>query len=404
MMTYSETISWLFTLVPNYHQQGSSAYKPGLENIQAFLNHLGNPEKELKTIHIAGTNGKGSVAHILASVFQENKYKTGLFTSPHIKDFRERIKINGQLCDPDFVLEFVAENKQYITEHGITFFEICAAMAFMYFKQKDCDIAVIETGLGGRLDATNVVHPELSIITNIGLEHTQFLGDTIEEIAYEKGGIIKDGRPVVYGDNDQVVYGVLKYLSTKRRSDLYLVEQPISIDSDLKANYQQKNLNTVHRSLEILTQLGWQFNSNATKNGFLKVGNNVGFQGRFQLIEEDPRVILDVAHNAAAVNLLLKELDDIKYDQLHIVFGAANDKNLEEIFEQLPNSALYYFSSFENKRSTTIAKLGSIAEDQKFDYQSFSHVKEALRNAKMKAGNEDLILVFGSFYLLEALY
>lgn len=399
-MNYIETVNWLFNNLANYQNQGGSAYKPGLDNINRLLSHLGNPHQSIKTVHIAGTNGKGSTAHILSSILIENGYKTGLFTSPHIKDFRERIKINGQLSKEQFVIDFVKSHQTFLIEINASFFEITTAMAFQYFKEEECDVAIIETGLGGRLDATNVLLPECSLITNIGIDHTQFLGDTIEKIAFEKAGIIKKNIPVVIGETNKASLKVFKEVALKQNSELTQAGKRIFY-SELLGQYQQKNINLAWDCTQVLKELGWYIDDMKSLASLNSVYRNTGFSGRLQKISSEPQIIIDASHNLDGVKTLLKEIEDIQYNKLICVYGASNDKDYKAIMAELPNDAKYFLTSFDSSRAVSKEELKVEGNLNGLDYELFSGPELAFQSAKSIYNTGDLILVFGSFYILE---
>jgi len=395
---YDSVIDWLFNQLANYQQQGTSAYKPGLDTIQALLSELGNPQDDFSTIHIAGTNGKGSVTHMIASIYQENGYKTGIFTSPHIVDFRERIKINGQMIDKQFVLDFVKSNKAYIEKLGATFFEITTAMAFLAFKNEEVDIAIIETGLGGRLDSTNVILPELSIITNIGIDHTQFLGNTLTEIANEKGGIIKENVPVLIGDNQQETRLVFERITQERDAPLHY---PLTdeIETDLLGRFQKSNSKLAYSAVQILANR-FKIDESKVVSGLNRVVENTNLTGRFQLLQTQPKVIMDAAHNPAGINNLLHEITYLDYNTLHLVYGGSNDKDVDEIFAILPKDANYYFTEFDSPRSLMKVDFDNMGSKFGLNYSIYMSADDALNQAKSNANKEDLILVFGSFFIM----
>lgn len=400
-MNYKETVDWLFAQLPNYQAQGASAYKPGLENIKALAKMTGNPEKDLRFFHVAGTNGKGSVSNMLASIMQENGYKTGLFTSPHLHDFRERIRINGEMISENFVVDFVARFKDQWQNLNPSFFEITTIMAFVAFKEQNCDVCVIETGLGGRLDSTNIVLPEISIITNIGLDHTAFLGDTLEKIAFEKAGIIKENTPVVLGSWNEKTLPVFKQIALEKNSELVLSKSGEKIETDLQGSFQQKNAATVIAAIETLQKNGWNFSEEKIKKGFLNVSANTGFKARFQKLQDHPTVLVDAAHNEDGVKTLFSEINQLKFEKLHLVYGAANDKDLKSIFKFFPKDAAYYFTEFDSKRSVQTEEFIELAHQYNLNADFFSYSADAIAAAYESAGVNDLILVFGSFYLVQ---
>ncbi|MBK7130575.1 MAG: bifunctional folylpolyglutamate synthase/dihydrofolate synthase [Crocinitomicaceae bacterium] len=400
-MTYSETLTWLFSQLPNYQLQGQSAYKPGLENIKKLVELTGSEILQSRFFHVAGTNGKGSVCNMLASIMMEHGYKTGLFTSPHLHDFRERIRINGKMISEEFVTVFVEQNKQAWAEIKPSFFEITTVMALSAFKQAKCDICIMETGLGGRLDSTNIITPEISIITNIGLDHTQFLGDSTEQIAYEKAGIIKKNIPVVIGECTHETKPVFERAASLNDAPIYFAGLVSGFVSDLKGNFQQKNIATVMKSIEVLRAKGWNFMPKKIRDGFQHVTKNTNFTGRFQKLQDNPAVIVDAAHNEDGVKTLFAEIMQVKFDKLHLIYGAANDKDVRNIFKLFPKDALYYFTEFDSKRSLLVDDFISLAKEFKLNADFYSSSADAVAAAYETAGENDLILVFGSFYLVQ---
>ncbi len=432
-MRYQETIDYLYTRLPMFSRIGAAAIKPNLDNTIAICNFLGNPEKKFKTIHIAGTNGKGSTSHMLASIFQEAGYKTGLYTSPHLYDFRERIKVNGQMCSQEFVIDFTNKIKPCIQKIEPSFFEITVGMAFDYFAQEKVDIAIIETGLGGRLDSTNVIEPELSIITNIGFDHMALLGNTIEAIASEKAGIIKKETPVVIGASDSVTKKVFEEKANKENASIYFAEdfldfksfqnnwqtalfefnQPLihfldaplfpknfTVECDLPAKYQAKNLKAVLVATQLLATMGWKFTANKVLKALLNVKKNNGLMGRWECIQDSPRVILDVAHNEHGVLALLEQLASLHYQRLHIVTGMVKDKDIEAVLKLLPTNALYYFTQSHIPRALPVKELAEQAAAIGLDGHCFDDVNIALKEATKNANHNDLILVIGSVFLV----
>ena len=344
IMTYKETTEWMFKQLPMYQLQGASAYKKDLSNTLLLAEHLGNPEKKIKTIHIAGTNGKGSVSSMLASVFQEAGYKTGLYTSPHLTDFRERIKINGNDIPEEFVTHFIAANKAFFEEQELSFFEMTVGLAFEYFLEEQVDIAIIETGLGGRLDSTNIITPLVSVITNIGLDHTFFLGNTLQAIAGEKAGIIKPNVPAIIGEYTPETKSVFINKAHEVNAPIYFAadEVPEDYESDLKGNYQYHNKKTVLKTLELAHQY-FPVTKEQIAEGLLNVVKNTGLKGRWQQLHENPMVIADTAHNPHGLKLVMQQVLEQDYTILRIVFGVVNDKDLSEILPLLPKNAIYYF-------------------------------------------------------------
>jgi dihydrofolate synthase/folylpolyglutamate synthase len=401
-MKYKEVVDWLFLQIPNYQHQGGDAYKPGFDRINALLDVLGNPQQRLKTIHVAGTNGKGSVCHIFSAIFQNNGYKTGLFTSPHITDFRERIKINGKLISKDFVVWFVETYQSDILRIQPSFFEITTAMAFLAFEKKNCDIAIIETGLGGRLDATNVILPELSVITSIGLDHTAFLGNTVELIAAEKAGIIKSKTPIIVGYVNDSVYDVIENYAKSKDAPIYRTDPLPSKPepTDLLGQYQQRNIRTVLLGIELL-KFYWSLDDGRTSEAINYVKKLTNFKGRLQLLSDHPKVIADAAHNLEGVESLLSEIRLLDYSNLFIIYGASNDKDWKEILRKMPREATFSFVEFDSKRSVKLEDFKLEAEMIGIQYKLFSNASKALNHSKLNANTNDLILICGSFYLLE---
>ena len=397
--SYEEVVDWLFVQLPNYQAKGGAAYKPGLDTINTLLRTLGNPHDDFRSVHIAGTNGKGSTAHMLSSVYQENGYKVGIFTSPHIVDFRERIKINGEMISKEFVFDFVNEFKDTIDKLGASFFEITTAMAFYAFAKEELDLAIVETGLGGRLDSTNVLSPELSIITNIGIDHTQFLGETLAEIAVEKAGIIKKNTPVLIGRLQEETQKVFVEKSNDLGASLtYAVDAQLS--SDLMGKYQKENASTVSSAIQILEEK-FPTDSLKVKFGLKRVAINTKFMGRFQKIQDSPIVILDAAHNPSGIKNLLEEIKQFGYDKLHIVYGSSNDKDVATVFKILPKNASYYFTTFNSSRSLSIEDFQVFSDANKLQSIYFNSSIKALKRSKVEACEFDLILVCGSFFVLE---
>ena len=432
-MRYQETIDYLYTRLPMFSRIGAAAIKPNLDNTIAICKFLGHPEKKIKTIHIAGTNGKGSTSHMLASIFQEAGYKTGLYTSPHLYDFRERIKVNGQMCSQDFVIEFTNKIKPCIEKIEPSFFEITVGMAFDYFVQEKVDIAIIETGLGGRLDSTNVIEPELSIITNIGFDHMALLGNTLEAIASEKAGIIKKDTPVVIGAIVTATKKVFEDKANTENAPIYFAEnfiefksfqnnwqnalfefnQPLihlldaplfpknfTIECDLPAKYQAKNLKAVLVAAQLLSTMGWKLTAGKVMKALSQVKKNNGLMGRWECIQDSPRVILDVAHNEHGVHALLEQLASLQYPQLHIVTGMVKDKDVQAVLKLLPKNALYYFTQSHIPRALPVNELAAQAIVIGLNGHSYEDVNLALKDAIKNANHNDLILVIGSVFLV----
>lgn len=385
-----------------YQRQGAVAYKEDLSNTILLAAHLGNPQEKFASVHIAGTNGKGSTSHMLASVLQEAGYTVGLYTSPHLKDFRERIRINGVPVSEQYVVDFIATNKLFFEENQLSFFEMTVGMAFDYFASQEVDIAIIEVGLGGRLDSTNIITPEVSVITNIGLDHMQFLGDTHSEIAFEKGGIIKEGVPVVIGEYHPETEIVFDTLSRKRNAPLHKAYafDAIPMKSDLKGTYQQHNIRTVQVVIAQLQHKGYGVGIQHIAKGLLNVVKNTGLQGRWQSLGEEPTIICDTGHNKEGLSYVLPQLETIDYDRLHIVLGVVSDKDLESILPLFPKHAIYYFCKPSVARGMSAIKLQETAS--RFDLKGYRYesVEEALQMAKKDATPEDLIFIGGSTFVV----
>jgi dihydrofolate synthase/folylpolyglutamate synthase len=401
-MTYSETLDWLFEQLPMYQRQGKTAFKKDLTNVLALSEHLLHPENKFKSIHVAGTNGKGSSSHMLASILQEAGYKVGLYTSPHLKDFRERIKVDGKCIRKNCVINFIKRNKKFLEQQGLSFFEMTVGMAFEHFAKQQIDIAIVEVGLGGRLDSTNIITPEVSVITNIGFDHTQFLGNTLAEIAFEKAGIIKESIPVVIGEFHSKTFPIFEKIATEKKSDLILAENLNKeiYPSDLKGNYQQYNIKTVMQTIEILLDKGWKINQKQLKLGLLNVVENTGLQGRWQILDHNPKIICDTAHNKEGLQYTLEQLTDENYKQLHIVIGVVDDKSLETILPLFPKDAIYYFCKAQVPRALNASILANQAFEYKLIGQVYASVKEALFKAKKSANPSDLIYVGGSTFVV----
>lgn len=401
-MNYQNTVDWLFKQLPMYQTKGQSAYKKDLSNTLLLAQHLKNPETKFKTIHVGGTNGKGSTSHMMASILQEAGYKVGLYTSPHLKDYRERIRINGKVISKQFVMGFVKRNKTFFDNHSLSFFEMTVGLAFDYFAKQKVDIAIIEVGLGGRLDSTNIITPELSVITNIGFDHIKFLGDTREKIAFEKAGIIKKNVPIVIGETHPETKMLFKQKAQFTDSKIYFADQIISevFESDLKGNYQINNIKTVLQAISVLKSQGYKISDTNIKKGLLYVSKNTGLMGRWQVLQENPKIICDTAHNEEGLNYVMKQLKAQKYKNLHIVFGVVNEKNLEEILELLPKEAIYYLSKPNVERGLEVLELVNLFESKGFSYTHYKSVAEAFSTAKFVAGTNDIIYVGGSTFVV----
>jgi dihydrofolate synthase/folylpolyglutamate synthase len=386
-----------------YQLQGASAYKKDLTNTHLLIAHLGNPHIELKCIHVAGTNGKGSTSHMLASVLQEAGYKVGLYTSPHLKDFRERIKIDGVEVTEEFVCEFINQNKTFFESQDISFFEMSVGMAFDYFAKEKIDIAIIEVGMGGRLDATNIIKPIVSVITNIGFDHTQFLGNTIEAIASEKAGIIKPNIPVVIGEYTAETKAVFLAQALQNKSKLYFASDLISTTypSDLLGDYQVPNKKAVIQTIILLNaQQDFSINDYEIKVGLLNVVKNTGLQGRWQQMADAPKIICDTAHNSHGIEIVMNQIQKELFTKLHIVLGVVNDKDLDKILPLFPKNAIYYFSKPNNPRGLDATTLANKAQQYGLAGTVFNSITTAYQNAIASAADTDLIYVGGSTFVV----
>ncbi len=401
-MKYFDTVNWMFQQLPMYQNKGKSAFKKDLSNTLKLSAHLNHPEQKFKSIHVGGTNGKGSTSHMLASILQEAGYKVGLYTSPHLKDFRERIRINGQVISKQFVIGFIKRNRMFFESNNLSFFEMTVGMAFDYFAKQKVDIAIIEVGLGGRLDSTNIITPELSVITNIGFDHMQFLGTTLPEIALEKAGIIKPNIPVVIGETQPETENVFKNKAKENNSEIYFADQLVEevLESDLKGTYQEHNKKTVIQSVTVLRQLGYSISTSNLKKGLLTVVKNSGLQGRWQVLQQEPKIVCDTAHNKEGLSYTMQQLQAESYNNLYIVFGVVSDKDLDSIISLLPKNATYYFCKPNVQRGLDEDLLKEYFLNKGFTGNSYSSVNEALDAAKLNANTDDLIYVGGSTFVV----
>ena len=433
MNDYQNTIDYLYSRLPMFSRIGAAAIKNDLHNTQLICSFLGNPENKFKTIHVAGTNGKGSTSHMLAAIFQKAGYKTGLYTSPHLYDFRERIKVNGEMCKKEFVTSFTNRVKPLIEEIEPSFFEITVGMAFDYFAAENCDIAIIETGLGGRLDSTNVIQPILSLITNIGWDHMALLGNTLEAIASEKAGIIKNKTPIVISESIAESKLVFIQKAALENAPIYFSEdfiqaeafennwntasfsfsQPLfhllskplfdakfTVSADLPGKYQAKNLKGVLVAVQLLADMGWKLTSEIIKQALLEIKASTGLMGRWECIQSSPRIVLDVAHNEHGIKAMLDQLATTYYDQLYIVTGMVKDKDVDAVLTLLPKNANYYFTQSHLPRALAAQELAEKANALGLKGEIYSDVNIALETAAAKANDKDLILVIGSVYLV----
>lgn len=402
-MTYQETLDWLFSQLPMYQNQGTKAYKKDLSNSLKLAEHLNNPHTGFKSIHVGGTNGKGSTSHMIASVLQEAGYKVGLYTSPHLKDFRERIRINGTPVSKDYVVDFVANNKSFFESNSLSFFEMTVGLAFQYFNEKKVDFGVIEVGLGGRLDSTNIITPMISVITNIGLDHMEYLGDTHESIALEKAGIIKTGVPVVIGETDVRTIDVFRKKALEMRSKLIQADQIERLKyypMDVIGHYQGKNQLTALATLELLVEIGMELNESHLVRGFKNIISNTGLLGRWQVLDTNPMIIADTAHNYEGLELVMNQILQMESEHLHMVIGFVRDKDVNRLVSLFPKKAHYYLCQANVARSMDIDNLSKLFTDHELKNSVFNSVIEAFHSAKERAGNNDLIFVGGSTFVV----
>ena len=383
-----------------YQKKGAQAYRPDLSRIEEFCDYLGNPHDQIKTIHVAGTNGKGSTAHIIASILHEHNLKVGLYTSPHLKDFRERIKINGELIEKDFVVDFVQKHRNYFELHSLSFFEMTVGLAFCYFSKKKVDIGVIEVGMGGRLDGTNLIQPEFCVITNIGLDHTQFLGKSLAEIAEEKAGIIKRNTPVIIGLTQPETQAIFQKKSSLMNAEIIFSDQSNKIEykTDLVGNYQKQNIQTAVEGLRYLN--GFDLDPVKLDLGLMKVVANTGIRGRWEVLNHAPIIVADVAHNKEGLQQTLPQIDSYSFSNLIFVLGFVKDKKVDEILSLFPNNAEYFLSAPQIQRAFPIEDLEGIAQDLGLQHQIFSSVETAFLEAKKQANADDFIYVGGSTFVV----
>ena len=420
-MNYTETLDWMYNKLPMYQRIGGAAYKVGLDNTIALLELLGNPHRNFMSVHVAGTNGKGSTSHMLASIFQEAGYKTGLYTSPHLRDFRERIRINGEMIPEEHVVDFIAKHQEEFEKIGLSFFEMTVGMAFDYFSNEHVDIAIVEVGMGGRLDSTNLITPELSVITNIGLDHVQFLGDTLEKIAHEKAGIIKEGIPVVIGETQPETHQVFEDKANACHSPLYFADQIFDCDKvhieslykqeydiwkdnelyleaceiPLMGNYQKKNLTTVMCAADLLRKK-FELTDDDLRNGIANVIRNTHLMGRWQILNNDPLTIADTGHNVDGIREVIGQLAEMTYSKLHFVIGMVNDKDIDHVLQLLPHSCEYYFCKADIPRGLD----ANILAEKAFEYglrgKVYDSVRDAYQSAVNAASFDDVVFIGGS--------
>jgi len=425
-MDYAQTLEYLFTKLPMYSRIGAAAYREDLTNTLALSAALGNPERRLRTVHVAGTNGKGSTSHMLAAIFQEAGYKTGLYTSPHLKDFRERIRVDGEVISEDFVVDFVQRIRPFSESIDPSFFEITVVMAFDYFVREQVDIAIIEVGLGGRLDSTNIILPDLSVITNIGYDHMNMLGDTLPAIAFEKAGIIKKSVPVVVGASNPETAPVFEKKAAEEDAPIYFADKqryvsdwryqrhtlvvevatsPVADDKefytlDLTGIYQTFNLLTVLEAVHILRSLGWKLPPTAMEKALKHVKRLTGLHGRWEIFSEHPDIILDVAHNEDGIRQLVRQIELTDHEELHIVLGMVKDKAIDKVLQLLPAQARYYFTRAQIPRALPEDELARQAAAVGLKGQTYPTVAAALAAAKTHARDRDLIVVCGSVFVV----
>jgi dihydrofolate synthase/folylpolyglutamate synthase len=395
--SYQAAIDWLFQQFPSYQNIGASAYKPGLERVELLLTELGNPHQELKIIHVAGTNGKGSTSSYIASYLTEKGEKVGLFTSPHIFDFRERIRVNGEKISEEFVLEFCNRIQNLNLEIEPSFFEITFAMAVSYFHSENCSFCVLETGMGGRLDATNIANPIISVITNIGFDHIQFLGNTYSEIATEKAGIIKKNTPVVIGETNPETKTVFLNKAKSQNAEIIFAEDYELPEISNLPLYQLKNLRTALKAVEFC---GFKIDESLLENGLKNLDLNTGFFGRLTEISKNPRIILDVSHNLEGIKATLESIQHLQTGKLFILYGASSDKNVDEIISHFPKDAIIYLCQFKNERSLNFQQLELIRNKDKRIQEVFKNINTGISELKKTITSKDILLITGSFFLI----
>ncbi len=402
MSHYQNTLDWMFAQLPMYHKVGAAAYKKDLNNTWLLSEHLSHPERKIKTIHIGGTNGKGSTSSMISSILQEAGYKVGLYTSPHLIDFRERIKINNEMIPEKTVIEFIEKNKAFLQEKQLSFFEMTVGLAFDYFAKEQVDVAVIEVGLGGRFDSTNIISPLVSVITNIGWDHMAMLGNSLEEIAFEKAGIIKKETPVIIGEYTATTKNVFLEKAKEMQAPLYFasdMDNYKSVESDLKGNYQQYNKRTVQVVIDQLRSF-FSISRENEIEGFRNVVKNTGLQGRWQQLSDQPLIIADTAHNKDGLKQTMKQVREQKYDKLYFVFGVVNDKDVEAILLLLPLEAKYFIAKPNIPRGMETDILAEKMSAFGFDFEICNSIPVAYEKAKVKAQANDMIYVGGSTFVV----
>lgn len=404
-MNYQDTLQYLYDSTPMFQQVGGTAYKEGLYNTLALDEHLGHPHRQFHTIHVAGTNGKGSCSHTLAAILQTAGYRTGLYTSPHLVDFRERIRVNGHPIPEEYVIQFVEKERSFFEPLHPSFFELTTAMAFRYFADERVDVAIIEVGLGGRLDCTNIIRPDLCIITNISLDHTQFLGDTLKQIAGEKAGIIKSDIPVVIGETTNETRPVFEQKAHAVHAPIYFAEENNredypGIECELKGIYQKKNTRTLLTALPLLKEAGYRIDEQHVRQGFAHVVELTGLMGRWQKLQDAPTLVCDTGHNVGGITYIAEQLRQQTYHKLHIVIGMVNDKDIRGVLALLPQEASYYFTRASVKRALPAEDLASLAAEAGLQGQCYPDVPSAIRAAQEKSLPEDFIFVGGSTFIV----
>ena len=403
-MNYKEATEFLFNSLPMYQRIGKIAYKKDIGNIKIACEEFNQPQKNFKSIHVGGTNGKGSVSHMLASVLQEKKLKVGLYTSPHLKDFRERIKINGKPISKEKVVEFVKNNFDFFKKNKLSFFEMTVLLSFLHFSNEKVDIAVIEVGLGGRLDSTNIIKPILSVITNISLDHTNLLGNSIEKIAQEKGGIIKRNTPIIIGRKNKISDSVFNKIASEKKSKIFFSDKNNNYNTDLNGDFQIENISTAEKTFQVLNEEKiLNISPIEISKGFNRVIKNTGLRGRWEITSLKPKTIFDIGHNIDAINKSINQINELSYENLHVVIGFVNDKNLEKILNLLPKNAYYYFCKPNIPRGLCEKELLKMSQKYSLNGNCFSNSSIAFERANEKANENDIIFVGGSTFLVAEL-
>ena len=403
-MNYKEATEFLFNSLPMYQRIGKIAYKKDIGNIKIACEEFNQPQKNFKSIHVGGTNGKGSVSHMLASVLQEKKLKVGLYTSPHLKDFRERIKINGKPISKEKVVEFVKNNFDFFKKNKLSFFEMTVLLSFLHFSNEKVDIAIIEVGLGGRLDSTNIINPILSVITNISLEHTNLLGNSIEKIAQEKGGIIKRNTPIIIGRKNKISDSVFNKIASEKKSKIFFSDKKNNYTTDLNGDFQIENISTAEKTFQVLNEEKiLNISPIEISKGLNRVIKNTGLRGRFEITSLKPKTIFDIGHNIDAINKSINQINELSYENLHFVIGFVNDKNLEKILNLLPKNAYYYFCKPNIPRGLCEKELLRVSQKFSLNGNCFNSSSVAFEKANEKANENDIIFVGGSTFLVAEL-